>query len=1167
MRISVIAGGLLLLGLACAPEVKSVPPPAVVLARFDPGRTPPVVPTPNDLATDPKTGLLNITPAPDASEADQTLIAYLNTLDGFPGSSTAAATFSSGLSPDSVMASTVRVLDLTTGHTPVEGASITYVDQPEDPEARGRLNIKGPGGVWEPGHTYAVALIGGEGGLRGTEGQPVVGSSAWLLLRSANSLTTCEDLSSPDCHSTTDLLPSQEEDPAARRADQARTAVLLEGLRRKYKPAVDHLISQGVKREDIALLWSFQIATRPQVVFNPAVTPPRVPVPTDLAIDPVTGRVNAPINPSASLAEQEFTRDYLNTLTGFPSSTTAAVEISGGDLDPATVTPATVRFLTLRGAPEGTPSPALAYDAARKRITLTPPAGGWPRGSTFAVAVLAGPDLGVRMTDGRIPVGSEVWALLRGRARLTTCEDLTAADCASAVRLVQVAPADAIRLETIRRQYAPVLDQLEAEGIAREHIAILWTFSIVPNAEATFDPANRVVPFPTDLARIPGTATTPARVNLPIPDGSSPEAAALITQLNTLDGFSTTAPIVSENGEAQGVLDVGTLPASSLGAGVGFFKLTPGGNEPRVRVCLNCASRPLPDISTPTAPQQLQFIPEVPLDEQSTYGGYLTTELVDSRGLSVIASPAFALMRSSAPLLDEQGHSLVSLITDEQARQLEPARLTLKPMMDALAAWNIPRPQVALAWSFTTQSTRPTLPALAALPAQMGLTTAVTNLSTTLTTFVKNNSNNPYPYDRLGNVYLGRLSLPDALTGPGGRLDLEHARPTEVPFLLTTPSSSAPASGYPVVIWGHPLTGSRLTALAIANAFAASGVAMLAVDLPRHGDRASCVGSKDSLALGGATSDDAACEDASTQRCSEVTGRCVSRPGSARTTCRVPVGQPDDALCFIAGEGLCLSDGFCEGGTFKEDPSTGLPLISGWDFIGSDFFVNRDHFMQPVAELAQLVRIIEAQDAGSLNAQLGTRRLDSGRIHYAGMSLGGMTGALAASATPGVHRVVLNAAGADFPSILLDGLTPEARASFLARVAAAGLTPGTPAFDQFIGILQWVLEPGDAASQAPALLSGPGAPADRQVLVQYVEGDPIIPNANTLRLVSSANRAPTAPSAAVRQHTAPASVSGRDRHGFLLTGANRNVTDTAHQQLTQNAQQQAVRFITTGSPE
>jgi pimeloyl-ACP methyl ester carboxylesterase len=474
---------------------------------------------------------------------------------------------------------------------------------------------------------------------------------------------------------------------------------------------------------------------------------------------------------------------------------------------------------------------------------------------------------------------------------------------------------------------------------------------------------------------------------------------------------------------------------------------------------------------------------------------------------------------------------------------------------------------VALAWSFTTQSTRPTLPALAALPQQLGLSTAVTHLSTTLTPFVKDSANNPYPYDQIGTVYLGRLSLPDALTGPGGRLDLSNAQPSEVPFLLVTPSASAPASGYPVVIWGHPLTGSRLTVLAIANAFAASGVAMLAVDLPRHGDRASCVGSKDSLALGGAASDDAACADSSTQRCSEVTGRCVARPGSSRTACRLPLQEPDDALCYIAGQGLCLADGLCEGGSFKEDSSSGLPLISGWDFIGSDFFVNRDHLLQPVAELAQLIRVLEAEGASSLNAQLGARRLDKEHIHYAGMSLGGMTGALAASVTPRVHRVVLNATGADLPSILLDGLTPEARASFLTRVAEAGLTPGTPAFDQFIGILRWVLDPGDSANQVPALVSGPEVPTDRRVLIQYVDADPVIPNANTQRLISSANRVAAGPAALVRPHTAPTTVSGRDRHAFLLTGASQNVSDPAHQQLTRGAQQEAVRFITTGSPE
>src|SRR4051812_13311082 len=67
------------LGVACTSQTPSSQP-AVIHPSFDPGNSPPVVPLPNDLATDPATGLLHITPNPDATEADKAFIFYLNTL-------------------------------------------------------------------------------------------------------------------------------------------------------------------------------------------------------------------------------------------------------------------------------------------------------------------------------------------------------------------------------------------------------------------------------------------------------------------------------------------------------------------------------------------------------------------------------------------------------------------------------------------------------------------------------------------------------------------------------------------------------------------------------------------------------------------------------------------------------------------------------------------------------------------------------------------------------------------------------------------------------------------------------------------------------------------------------------------------------------------------------
>src|SRR5262245_61792319 len=83
----------LLLAAGCAPEIESPKTTKVVTAQFDPQVDPPIVPLPNDLAKDPKTGLLAIPDAKGASAAQKEFNDYLRTLDGFPSSTPVTSTF------------------------------------------------------------------------------------------------------------------------------------------------------------------------------------------------------------------------------------------------------------------------------------------------------------------------------------------------------------------------------------------------------------------------------------------------------------------------------------------------------------------------------------------------------------------------------------------------------------------------------------------------------------------------------------------------------------------------------------------------------------------------------------------------------------------------------------------------------------------------------------------------------------------------------------------------------------------------------------------------------------------------------------------------------------------------------------------------------------------
>jgi len=94
--------------VSCEPDV--APPPGPVggsTALFDPLATPPVVPTPNDLAFIGGDGVhLNVPDQPTDSAAQRAFNAYLRTLTGFPAASTASTRFSMAIDPASRSAST-----------------------------------------------------------------------------------------------------------------------------------------------------------------------------------------------------------------------------------------------------------------------------------------------------------------------------------------------------------------------------------------------------------------------------------------------------------------------------------------------------------------------------------------------------------------------------------------------------------------------------------------------------------------------------------------------------------------------------------------------------------------------------------------------------------------------------------------------------------------------------------------------------------------------------------------------------------------------------------------------------------------------------------------------------------------------------------------------------
>lgn len=1192
---------------ACTRELPQDTPPRKVVARFDPAANPPLVPLPNDLATDPKTGLLAIAAPKSGSAIDAEFAAYLSTLDGFPPSSPATAQFDGQVAAASVAASSVRVFDLTDGNAAVEGTArhLLAVD-----DVRSGLQVDPPAGGWKSGHTYAVALIGGAQGLKGAAAEPVVGSPTWSLLRGKSSLVTCADLAQPDCRSATDLIPSDQEEPTARIADQGRKARQLEALRRKYAPTLDLLESSGVPRSDVALAWTFKVQANSVVAaFAPNPDEPClsvIPTPTDLAIDPETGLVNAPVGcPGQSEAEIEFTEGYLNQLHGFPVITPGRAPVLGGNLVPASVNHDTVQVIDLddpeafTGDDLGT-LPRLSWDATRHAVVVAPPEGGWVKGHHYAAALLGGSH-GAQGEGGKPLVASDLFAFLRSENSLVdeACEELDPETCVSQVSLVPLDLERVLAIEQLRRDLSPAIDALADVGVVRSDIAVAWTFSVQADPEMNFvlDPEgeNSVIPFPNDLLYASGSR----HVSLP-----NPENDPLLDRLNRLDGFSTTGVVTSENAADLGPLTDGAeldpdslYPVFELEDGgtedgaptAGLINLDPEGYTPSVEVCVGCTASLQSDGGDPLDPLNLEFVPVTPLAEASQYAGYVTRDTLDLDGNNVAPTLTFALMRMRNPLIAD-GVPTVPGLGVEQATALERLRLLNAPMFDALEEQGLERSQLALAWSFTTQSTTSELRRLHQLVPVSGTTTLASTVSGTAdvtATAVAAMEAGRLPHTNIGKVLTGMLPIADALTRAdlGGELgtdviglslDPARARFRKAPFTLVLPDDAAEGDALPVVLFSHGATRSKDDLLSLANALAGRGFASIAIDQAWHGERSSCAGSRAAL---GAPSDDAACANPATQRCdsnptSATFGRCIKRTGNGSAcdaaSIRIETGglMPGDLYCRGLGEGLCLSQSgsaFCEGGTFRAD-TAGRPLISGWNFFNvGDLFAIRSNYLQNVMDLAQLERAVKLPEAtaGSLNAALsaaGLATLDGEQIHFVGQSNGALTGALFTAASGDVQHSVLNAGGGDLVQVLLETEEPalvRVRSLLLDGLAARGLVPGTAGYDFFLHSAHWILDAADPLNAIADTTRAPWAPEARSVLLQNIKGDRFIVDSRISALIDAAYAPDEDFVPAITEYDPSTSLLPvESRHGFLL--------NFAYPLTTRSAQNQVATFLVTG---
>lgn len=159
-------------------------------------------------------------------------------------------------------------------------------------------------------------------------------------------------------------------------------------------------------------------------------------------------------------------------------------------------------------------------------------------------------------------------------------------------------------------------------------------------------------------------------------------------------------------------------------------------------------------------------------------------------------------------------------------------------------------------------------------------------------------------------------------------------------------------------------------------------------------------------------------------------------------------------------------------------------------------FATREHFRQTIADMMQLVRMIEHTDVPPFDL------VDKSDIRYFGISLGGIMGALLMPFEPDIPIAMLSVPGGGLPAIIRSNAISGI---ILPLLSTASGVPGSDPFfpvllHRFIQTSQWIIDAGDPINAAAYLIDPdrrlPGVAA-KTVLVHEGIFDNVVPNMTT----------------------------------------------------------------------
>ncbi|MFL6335684.1 MAG: Ig-like domain-containing protein [Pyrinomonadaceae bacterium] len=475
-------------------------------------------------------------------------------------------------------------------------------------------------------------------------------------------------------------------------------------------------------------------------------------------------------------------------------------------------------------------------------------------------------------------------------------------------------------------------------------------------------------PFPSDRFTVADPSqNTGLRVNLPRPDcAARPSDCEDVDVLNTLDGFNL-QPRLSL--PFDGPVDPATVNGDTVFL-INLGDALDRGDRGGRRVGVN---QVVWDGLTNTLHVQSDEL----LDQHTRYALFVTNGVRDAAGRPVAASESFRRLR----------HDLDFGQTHDPG--LKSYRKALLDAMKAARAVGTQEENIVSASVFSTQSATALLEKIrdqikAASPAPADFTLGPGGARTlfpleqvTGMTWNQQRADNPPRLTAValnpsllrlipgavGRLAFGKYTSPDFTARPGEYIPPVGTRSgtprvqgsNEVYFNLYLPSGPRPAAGWPVVIVGHGSGSNKNNVGAnVAATFAAHGIATVAINQAGHG-----FGPLGTLTV------------------TQTGGRSVT---------------------------------FAEGGRGFDQNRDGIIESREGDEAAAPRTIqlNRDGLIQTLADLMQLVRVIEV---GVDVEGDGSRDLDPSRVYYFGASLGGIYATILAAVEPQVRATAANVAG------------------------------------------------------------------------------------------------------------------------------------------------------------